>query len=73
MTIIPGLVNGWLIAHLKRAAIHRNARHVRRGARLGLSVRRRHDRLDRQPLVQRIGNGRVFGIPILVILAAVAA
>ena len=34
------------------AAIHRNARHVWRGARLGLSVRRRHDRLDQQPLVQ---------------------
>ena len=34
------------------AAVHRHARHVRRGARLGLSVRRRHDRLGQQPVVQ---------------------
>ena len=52
MTIIPGFVNGWLIAHLQGAAVHRHARHVRRGARLGLSVRRRHDRLGQQPVVQ---------------------
>ena len=34
-------------------AVHRHARHVRRRARRGLSVRRRHDGRHRQRLVQR--------------------
>ena len=55
-----------------RAALHRHARHVRRGARFGLSVRRRHDGFGQQRLVQHDRQRAHLGIPVLVILTAIA-
>jgi predicted ABC-type sugar transport system permease subunit len=72
MTIIPGLVNGWLIAHLRvppfigtlgMFGVARGAAYLFAG---GMTISVHND------WYSAIGNGRVFGIPMLVILTAVA-
>ena len=72
MTIIPGLVNGWLIAHLRvppfigtlgMYGVARGSAYLFAG---GMTVSVSNS------WYSFIGNGRMFGIPILVILAAIA-
>jgi ribose transport system permease protein len=72
MTIIPGFVNGWLIAHLKvppfigtlgMYGVARGAAYLFAGG-MTISVS--------NSWYSAIGNGRVLGIPILVILTAIA-
>jgi ribose transport system permease protein len=72
MTIIPGFVNGWLIAHLKvppfigtlgMYGVARGSAYLFAGG-MTISVS--------NSWYSAIGNGRVLGIPILVILTAIA-
>jgi len=72
MTVIPGLVNGWLIAHLKvppfigtlgMYGVARGSAYLFAG---GMTVS------ISNPWYSTIGNGRIFGVPVLVILAAIA-
>jgi ribose transport system permease protein len=72
VTVIPGLVNGWLIAYLKvppfigtlgMYGVSRGAAYLFAG---GMTIAINND------WYSQIGNGRVFGVPILVILAAIA-
>jgi predicted ABC-type sugar transport system permease subunit len=74
ITIIPGLVNGWLIAYLKvppfigtlgMYGVSRGAAYLFAG---GMTIAIDND------LYSEIGNGRVFGgtVPVIVIVAAVA-
>ena len=73
VTFVPGLVNGWLIAQLRVPPFIGTLGHVRRRARRGLSVRRRHDDLDHQRLVQRHRQQSLFSAsPMIVILTAIA-
>ena len=71
MTIIPGLVNGWLIAHLKvppfigtlgMYGVARGSAYLFAG---GMTVSISNS------WYSTIGNGRIYGVPILVILAAI--
>ena len=71
VAFIPGLVNGWMIAHLQVPAFI-GTWHVWCGSRFGLSPGWRHDRSGFQSLVRYIGNGRVLGVPVLVIIVAIA-
>ena len=70
-TIIPGLVNGWLIAYLDvppfigtlgMYGVSRGAAYLFAG---GMTIAINND------WYSQIGNGRVLGVPILVILAAI--
>lgn len=72
VTIIPGLVNGWLIAHLRvppfigtlgMYGVARGSAYLFAGG-MTVSVS--------NPWYSFIGNGRIYGVPVLVILAAVA-
>ena len=72
MTIIPGLVNGWLIAHLQvppfigtlgMYGVARGSAYLFAG---GMTISISND------WYSTIGNGRIFGVPVLVILAAIA-
>ena len=71
-TVPPGLVNGWLIAHLRvppfigtlgMYGVSRGAAYLFAG---GMTIAISND------WYSQIGNGRVLGVPILVILAAIA-
>ena len=68
ITFIPGLVNGWLIAHLRVPAfigtlgmygVARGSAYLFAG---GMTVS------ISNPWYSKIGNGRILGIPVLVIL-----
>ena len=72
ITIVPGLVNGWLIAHLKvppfigtlgMYGVSRGAAYLFAG---GMTIAINND------WYSEIGNGRVGPIPVLVILTAIA-
>lgn len=72
ITLVPGIVNGWLIAHLKvppfigtlgMYGVARGAAYLFAG---GMTVAVDND------WYSAIGNGRVFGVPMLVILTAIA-
>ena len=72
MTIIPGLVNGWLIAHLRvppfigtlgMYGVARGSAYLFAG---GMTISVTND------WYSAIGNNRVYGIPVLVILTAIA-
>lgn len=72
MTFIPGLVNGWLIAHLRvppfigtlgMYGVARGAAYLFAG---GMTISVSND------WYSAIGNDRYFGIPLLVILTAIA-
>ena len=72
ITIIPGLVNGWLIAVLKvppfigtlgMYGVSRGAAYLFAG---GMTIAVNNSWYD------QIGNGRVYGVPVLVILTAIA-
>ena len=72
MTVIPGFVNGWLIAHLRvppfigtlgMYGVARGSAYLFAG---GMTVSVSNE------WYSIIGNGRIFGIPMLVILAAIA-
>jgi predicted ABC-type sugar transport system permease subunit len=72
MTIVPGLVNGWLIAHLRvppfigtlgMYGVARGSAYLFAG---GMTVSIHNE------WYSAIGNGRVFGVPILVILTVIA-
>ena len=72
MTLIPGLVNGWLIAFLKvppfigtlgMFGVARGSAYLFAG---GMTISINND------WYSTIGNGRVWGIPVLVILVAIA-
>ena len=72
ITIIPGLVNGLLVSRLQIPPFIEHARHVRGCARRaylfagGMTVAVDND------WYSAIGNGRVFGVPVLVIITGVA-
>jgi predicted ABC-type sugar transport system permease subunit len=72
MTIIPGLVNGWLIAYLKvppfigtlgMFGVARGSAYLFAG---GMTISITND------WYSTIGNGRIYGVPVLVILTAIA-
>ena len=72
LTVIPGMVNGWLIAHLKvppfigtlgMYGVARGTAYLFAG---GMTVAVTND------WYSAIGNNRIFGFPVLVLLAAVA-
>ena len=72
MTLIPGFVNGWLIAQLKvppfigtlgMFGVARGSAYLFAG---GMTISISND------WYSIIGNGRIFGVPVLVILAAIA-
>ena len=72
ITLFPGIVNGWLIAHLQvppfigtlgMYGVARGAAYLFAG---GMTVAVDND------WYSSIGNGRVYGVPVLVILTAVA-
>lgn len=72
MTLIPGLVNGWLIAKLRvppfigtlgMYGVARGSAYLFAG---GMTIAINNEAYS------MIGNGRIFGVPLLVILAAVA-
>ena len=72
MTIIPGLVNGWLIAHLRvppfigtlgMYGVARGSAYLFAG---GMTISVTND------WYSAIGNNRVWGVPVLVILTALA-
>ena len=72
MTIIPGLVNGWLIAHLRvppfigtlgMYGVARGSAYLFAG---GMTISVTND------WYSAIGNNRVYGVPVLVILTAIA-
>jgi predicted ABC-type sugar transport system permease subunit len=72
ITIIPGMVNGWLIAFLKvppfigtlgMFGVARGSAYLFAG---GMTISINND------WYSTIGNGRILGVPVLVILAAIA-
>src|SRR5262245_14270377 len=72
MTIVPGIVNGWLIAYLRvppfigtlgMYGVARGSAYLFAG---GMTV------AISNPWYSAIGNNRIFGVPVLVILGAIA-
>jgi len=68
---IPGLINGVLIARPARAALHRHARHVWRGARRRLPGRRRHHVPVSNQELAWLGNGTAWIIPMPVLVTII--